>query len=48
MEAVTENIVDVVQQVLEEVARGKQLKKLWTEGLYDLRIAADDVTDSST
>jgi dTMP kinase len=48
MEAVTENIADVVQLVLEEVARGKQLQKLWTKGVYELTIAADDVTDSST
>jgi dTMP kinase len=48
MEAVTENIVDVVQLVLEEVARGRQLQKLWTKGVYELAVAADDVTDSTT
>lgn len=48
MEDVTENIVDVVRLVLEEVARGKQLQKLWSEGVYQLTIPADEVIDSST
>lgn len=36
MEAVTEDIVNVVDTVLKEVEEGKELQKLWSDGAYDL------------
>jgi hypothetical protein len=36
VDAVTKDIVAIVEQVLEQVANGKPLEKLWSEGTYDL------------
>ena len=41
-EAVREEIIKVVHGVLEDVSHGKELRKLWTDGFYDLNSSSDD------
>ena len=41
VEAVTNDIVNIVNKVMEEVAQGKPLPKLWSDGVYDLTFAND-------
>lgn len=36
VEAVTNDIVNIVNKVMEGVAQGKPLQKLWSDGVYDL------------
>ena len=41
VEAVTNDIVNIVNKVMEEVAQGKPLPKLWSDEVYDLTFAND-------
>ena len=41
VEAVTNDIVNIVNEVMEQVAQGNPLQKLWSDGVYDLTCIDD-------